>query len=265
MKKLIFFDIDGTIISEDKEHIVPDSMYQALHRLQENGHLCFINTGRAWAEVDKKIRDMGFDGYVCGCGTHIRYQDEVLFSKSIPLALGNAILEDLRKNRLEWLLEGTDYVYYSAGEYQSRISLFRQEHEKQIPDAFRILAEGEEKNIVFDKFCICLTDDSQFEEFRQTYQNELTFIDRKRRFYEIIPNGYSKASGMQFLENHFHIDHKDTIAIGDSTNDLAMLTYAGCSIAMGGCAPELLPVADYVTFPLLEDGVYHAMEHYGLL
>ena len=265
MKKLIFFDIDGTIISEDKEHIVPDSMYKALHRLQENGHLCFVNTGRAWAEVDKKIRDMGFDGYVCGCGTHIRYQDQVLFSKSIPFALGNAILEDLRKNHLEWLLEGTDYVYYSAGEYQSRISLFRQEHEKQIPDAFRILAEGEEKNIVFDKFCICLTDDSHFEEFRQTYQNELTFIDRKKRFYEIIPNGYSKASGMQFLENHFHIDHKDTIAIGDSTNDLAMLTYAGCSIAMGGCAPELLPVADYVTLPLLEDGVYHAMEHFGLL
>lgn len=265
MKKLIFFDIDGTITPEGKEHTIPDSMYTALHRLQKNGHLCFINTGRAWAEVDKKIRDMGFDGYVCGCGTHIRYQEKVLFSKSIPLALGNAILEDLKKEHLEWLLEGTDYVYYSAGEYQTRIGLFMQEHGQQIPDALRVLANGEEKNIIFDKFCICLTNNSHFEEFYKKYRDKLTFIDRKERFYEIIPNGYSKASGMQFLENHFQIAHKDTIAIGDSTNDLAMLAYAGCSIAMGGCAPELLPVADYVTLPLLEDGVYHAMEHFGLL
>lgn len=265
MKKLIFFDIDGTIVSEGKERIIPDSMYKALRRLQANGHLCFINTGRAWAEVDAKIRDMGFDGYVCGCGTHIRCQEKILFSRSIPLEFGNAILEDLKEYHLEWLLEGTEYVYYSSGEYQSRIRLFKQEHQKEIPDAFRVLADGEEKNIAFDKFCICLTDESCFEEFYAKYKDELTFIDRKKRFYEIIPNGYSKASGMQFLEDHFQIAHENTIAIGDSTNDLAMLTYAGYSIGMGNCAPELFPVTDYITLPLLEDGVYHAMEHLGLL
>ena len=48
MKKLILFDIDGTIVTEGYQgRIIPDSFYETLHALQKKGHLCFINTGRA--------------------------------------------------------------------------------------------------------------------------------------------------------------------------------------------------------------------------
>ena len=46
-RKLIFFDIDGTIVTEARDgRIIPDSTRTALRKLQQNGHLCFINTGR---------------------------------------------------------------------------------------------------------------------------------------------------------------------------------------------------------------------------
>ena len=49
-RKLIFFDIDGTIVTEARDgRIIPDSTRTALRKLQQNGHLCFINTGRALA------------------------------------------------------------------------------------------------------------------------------------------------------------------------------------------------------------------------
>lgn len=45
-RKLIFFDIDGTIVTEARDgRIIPDSTRTALRKLQQNGHLCFINTG----------------------------------------------------------------------------------------------------------------------------------------------------------------------------------------------------------------------------
>ena len=42
-RKLIFFDIDGTIVTEARDgRIIPDSTRTALRKLQQNGHLCFI-------------------------------------------------------------------------------------------------------------------------------------------------------------------------------------------------------------------------------
>ena len=45
MRKLLFFDIDGTILSEGEKRYVPDSAIRAIRELQANGHLCFINSG----------------------------------------------------------------------------------------------------------------------------------------------------------------------------------------------------------------------------
>ena len=41
MRKLLFFDIDGTILSEGEKRYIPDSAVEAVHKLQQNGHLCF--------------------------------------------------------------------------------------------------------------------------------------------------------------------------------------------------------------------------------
>lgn len=266
MRKLIFFDIDGTIITEGtQERIIPDSLKETLRTLQKNGHLCFINTGRAFSEVDNIIRNLQFDGYICGCGTYIEYQGKKLYSHTIPFDLGNEILSSLKECQLEWLLEGTNYVYYSSRPYQTHIGDFKKEHKLLIPEAFQLISPQQEKNLVFDKFCICLGKEHQFETFFNRYKNILTFIDRKHGFYEIIPQGHSKASGIAFLESYFNIPHADTIAIGDSTNDLPMLEYANYSIAMGNSAKELFEIADYVTGSVTEDGIYHAMKHLQLI
>lgn len=266
MKKLIFFDIDGTIITDDGDRrMIPDSTLTALHELHKNGHLCFVNTGRSFAEVDKRIRELPFDGYVCGCGTYVSYHGKKLLSHTIPAKLGNRIIQNLEACHLEWLLEGTNGIYYSSLPYNTRIAKFKEEHQKLIPDVFYVINPEEAKDIPFDKFCICLGPNHQFETFRSLHQDSLTFIDRGNSFYEVVPEGFSKASGIAFLESYFNIPNKDTIAIGDSTNDLPMLNYAGYSIAMGNSDDELFSMADYVTDSVDRDGIYHAMQHLALI
>ena len=155
MKKLIFFDIDGTLITDGPgEHLIPGSLPRTLNALQENGHLCFINTGRALAEIDSVIRSLPFNGYVCGCGTYIAYRGKTLYSYTIPFPTGNEILNSLKECHLEWLLEGTNHVYYSSIPYQTRIQEFKLEHKQTIPEAFRLIEPHQEKDLEFDKFCI---------------------------------------------------------------------------------------------------------------
>ena len=104
-RKLIFFDIDGTIVTEARDgRIIPDSTRTALRKLQQNGHLCVINTGRARAEIDEPILQLQMDGRVCGCGTYITYHDNVLAEHTIPFDLGNRILAALHDCNLEWIL-----------------------------------------------------------------------------------------------------------------------------------------------------------------
>ena len=51
--KAVFFDIDGTLW--DETFIVPDSAVDAIRQLRKNGHLAFINTGRASTDFIKAL------------------------------------------------------------------------------------------------------------------------------------------------------------------------------------------------------------------
>ncbi len=267
MKKLLFFDIDGTILTEGidaSKRYVPDSAKKAIRLLQENGHLCFINTGRSWSEIHSNITSLGFDGFVCGCGTYVNYHDEVLFSREIPMELANKVYEDLHNYHLDWLLEGQHGIYYSTLPYTTHIGDFHREYQELFPEACADMPP-ETRGLHYDKFCVCTRPDSDLEGFIQKYENDFTFIDRGNGFYEVVPVGCSKASGMEFLMEHFQIPLEDTIAIGDSTNDMPMLTFAGLSIAMKESDAVVLEAADYVTDTVENDGIYKAMEHFELI
>ena len=59
MRKLLFFDVDGTIADRvGKKNVVPQSAKDAIKNLQKNGHLCFINTGRALSEIDVYLKEL---------------------------------------------------------------------------------------------------------------------------------------------------------------------------------------------------------------
>ena len=264
MKKLLFFDIDGTILTEGKKRYIPDSTKDAIRLLQERGHLCFINTGRSWSEIHSNISSLGFDGFVCGCGTYISCHEEILLAKELPAQLADHVMADLDHFHLEWLLEGQHGIYYSTEPYSTHIGDFHREYHALFPDRCTDVPP-ETRGLRFDKFCICTRPDSNLAGFIDKYQEQFDFIDRGHGFYEVVPTGCSKASGIQFLMEHFQVSREDTIAVGDSTNDMPMLEFAGLSIAMKESDPVVLETVDYVTDTVENDGIYKALKHFALI
>lgn len=266
MKNLVFFDVDGTLVTrKGNGYLIPESTSLTLKLLRENGNLCFINSGRTVAGMENTILDIDVCGFVCGCGTYIKFKDQVLFSHTISHSLGNEVLKDLEQCNIEWLLEGQEFLYYSNKPYNTRIKHFKEEHSRDFPGICKILPPEEAHDLFFDKFCICTSPGCNFEYFQKKYNKEFTFIDRGDSFFEIVPSGYSKATGMQFLMDYLGIPIENTYAVGDSTNDLPMIDFAGTGIVMGGSPAEVTSHADYVTSPLLEDGIYNAMKHFKLI
>ena len=110
MKKLLFFDIDGTLVDDDGS--IPASTIQAIASARNAGHLTFINTGRTWGNVDPELRAIGFDGFICGCGTEIIYRNQVLFHQQVKPELCASIRELVRSCNATPLYERSDTMFY---------------------------------------------------------------------------------------------------------------------------------------------------------
>lgn len=264
-RRLIFFDIDGTLITEDGRHMVPDSTTLALEQLRRRGHLCLINTGRPYAALDEQILGIKVDGYVCGCGTNIRLGDQVLLSNWIDAPLCAQIVRELDACGLDWLLEGEEMLYYADRPYATRLGQQIDSMRRRLSRTMQPISPAAYDRVRFAKFIMVLPEGKDARRIFDLFGKELSFIDRGGRMYEVVPKPFSKATGIQFLEEHFGIPHENTIAVGDSANDVSMLEYAGVGILMGGTDPALRRYADLVTAPISEDGIFLAFRQLGLI
>jgi Cof subfamily protein (haloacid dehalogenase superfamily) len=259
-KKILFFDIDGTILSH-RTFEVSESTKIAIRQAQANGHVVMINTGRVYCFLDRSITDIGFDGFICGCGTHIIYKEKELFHTEIPPIMMHSLIQDLRELKIEAALEGKSAVYFN---YNSTSPIIKGLIEYQEKHHFKA-GSWDDPQIIFDKLCIWPEDEKNAQKFVEKYKDRLDFIDREGRLYEIVPKGYSKASGIEYMTKLLGIPHENTFAFGDGENDLPMLTFAKHSIAMGNAPQAIKNIVTYVTEDVDHQGIEQALKHFHLI
>lgn len=261
-KSALFFDIDGTLLSEVTKKI-PVSAINAMKAAKKAGHMLFINTGRTICNIPAELRQFDFDGFLCGCGTALVYHDELLFSSSIEEIRGKKIIDKMMKCNLEGLAEGMDDVYLP-----SRISRFdRLESSRRY---FRNAGLGlenylENGRFIYDKLFVYADKQSDRKTFFDFISEDMEILTRGGDTYECIQKGYSKATACDFIAQKFNLDREQVYVFGDSTNDISMFEYAVHTVAMGNHAAELDPYTEFVTSEVEEDGISNAISHYNLL
>lgn len=82
------------------------------------------------------------------------------------------------------------------------------------------------------------------------------------QFVEIVPKGITKAKALGIVCKRLDITPEEIIAFGDQDNDIPLLDYAGCSIAMGNSPNAVKERATFITSTNDEDGVAVALEKY---
>ena len=112
-----------------------------------------------------------------------------------------------------------------------------------------------------------ICDESQVRRVEAEFPNLKMPLFAGRRGADIMEHGISKAEGLSRLAAYFgeKEDLSDSVAFGDSMNDMEVIIKAGIGVAMGNAVKELKEAADYVTSPIAEDGIYRACLHLGLL
>lgn len=262
-RKLLFFDIDGTLLTP-YPWTVPDSARKALKEARANGHLIFINSGRIYAMIPSIIKEMGFDGYVCGCGSQIYMNDKLLFSSMIPNDLCRETIEKLRQCKVPAFFEHPDKLLYDSKAPTLPETILNLKSEVEVEDLALYTPEIYH-TFSFAKFLAFPDADSDTETFREFVDKHFSCFIHDDAAWEITQKHCSKATGIQFLAEKLNVSVENTFAFGDSTNDLPMLQYAENSIAMGHCDPLILPHCTYQTSDILDNGIANALKHFHLI
>ena len=262
-RKLLFFDIDKTLLTP-YPWTVPDSAKQALKEARYNGHLLFINSGRTYTMIPEIIKEMGFDGYVCGCGSQIYMNEELLFSSSIPNPLCRKTTELLRECRIPAFFERPDKILYDSNSCAVPETVQKLKAEVIVED-LALYPPETYNHFTFDKFLAFPSADSDMETFRKFADEHFLCFIHEDKAWELTQKNLSKATGIRFLADRLGVPVKDTYAFGDSTNDLLMLQFAGNSIAMGNSDPLILPHCTYQTTNIEDNGIANALKHFHLI
>lgn len=244
-RKAVFMDIDGTLISKGA---VSEVVARAIKKARDEGHMFFICTGRSKIYLPQVIRDMDYiDGYVMSCGMRCEVGGKTIYHE----AFSHEELRDIA----EYVCRKGRASHFEGIEKILSINSERRDF-SQVSSCEELMAElGKEtvSKIAIDGAHIAEDDPGLFDRFEAFDMGHYSDIVRK---------GITKATGMQRVLEYTGIPREDCIGIGDGSNDLPMIKYAGLGVAMGNAPEHVKAEADAVTETCENDGVAVMIERY---
>jgi Cof subfamily protein (haloacid dehalogenase superfamily) len=251
--KLVFFDIDGTLVSHVGKSHVPEPTAETLKRLVQKGHVPAVATARNLALTRKTAASLGIDLLVCCNGAQGVRKGELLYetflSEDFTRAL-RAEVEDPSFPRMSYALSAEN-VYTDLSEDTLDAFILDQAG----PNRKRPLASAERIQL----FCVFAPFPSLWRQ-----RQDLDVVDFPSST-EFRPSGAFKWSGIVRAAAAAGFDIEDIVAVGDGLNDLDMIRNAPLGIAVGGAKPELKAVADFVSPDIDEGGILSAFCDLGLI
>ncbi len=251
-RKIVFFDLDGTIIENGGQYVSEkDSI--AITKLRNNGHLAFICTGRAPGTISKNILDVGFDGLIAGGGAFVSYDNNILKRSYIDRTIVKRFASYYLKSKEECILECEDFA----------ISL-------NLPDwpgrPLRPLKDISELDTLFSQTeVIKATALRTNMDVHNMFSDDLIVHLFHYGQMEFLPKGSSKSEGIRIILETLKADVTDTIAFGDSANDLDMMRFVNIAVAMGNASDEVKDLSNFVTESVDDSGVSLGLKKLGLI
>lgn len=263
MEKLVFFDIDGTLVECNKDIIsIQTSTRDALKKLQEQGNDVFLATGRCKCFILDGVMDYPFSGYVTCNGAYVEYKGEAVYKKVVSKEAIKKTHDLCVEKGMAYYFEGNDYIYVLDKNNPMHVEFKDNWYMKDevVLDEFDI----NEIETYIGMIVVNSIDDIPY-----MIETLSPYFDIQKHqsgmSFDLTLKGESKAKGIEKLVESLNKDMTMTVAFGDGRNDVEMLSRVQLGIAMGNAAKEAKEVANYVTDNVDEDGIVKALQHFLLI
>lgn len=257
MRKILFSDLDGTIIG--KGNVPLDSRnITALQELRDAGHLVALCTGRNNIDILPTLKKtpIPFDYLVLCNGAYIANRDgEIIFENDIPLPSATKMLKTFAKEKrlVTYFCDGQQcYFKRSEGvgilDHNGEMHLSNQEEDflKAIDQAKRFTIIGINQEDEKTDFL-----DGYVKRVLPTFEDSISW-SYNTAYVDIMAKNSSKGLGMMRLAQFLGMDQTQVYAIGDSYNDVSMIQMAGTGYTFHRSEADVKKHADKIVDYLYE-------------
>ncbi len=255
--KIIFFDIDGTLI-DMKEKQISEKVLETLLRLKDNGIKICIATGRSPMQVPR-FPGVEFDAYLTYNGSYCFDQHQDIFSNPLKREDVFTIIHNAGKIGRPLSLATKNRLASNGADNDLKEYYGFAKAEVQIADDFDRVAKEEE---IYQILIGARKDE---------YEAILKGVREARitawwdRAVDIIPQNGGKGRAIDGILAHYHFTREESMAFGDGNNDIEMLKAVGRGVAMENASADLKAVADDICGDVADDGVYSYCKKCGLI
>ena len=265
MYKIIVLDIDGTLTNSKKE--ISDRNREALIKLQERGVKVVLASGRpvyGIIPLAEQLELSKYGGYILAFNGAVIIEcatDELIYSNTLPNELVRPLYEKSKAAGAVILSYNDDYILTenASDKYVAYEGMLNKMHIRQTDNFLENIKLPVVK-------CLAVADAEiavKLENDLKAEYGDIMSIYRSEPFFlELVPNGIDKAESLAYLLKHINLKRDDMIAFGDGFNDLTMIEFAGCGVAMSNAQDIVKAKADAVTKSNDEDGVAYYIENY---
>lgn len=251
-KKALFLDLDGTLLTDDKE--IPPENSRALQRVLEQGHCVVISTGRPLYSACLMARDLNLTSkgsYLIAFNGGILYDiynKKAVFKLPVPMDCVKTLFREAEKRAVHIQTYDNDHVVVDRRCDDREVRLYC----SKVRMDFRVLEtidDLEEEPVKL--LAINMDDVRPLEEFKawidENMGDRVSAFFSNYQYLEIVCKGLNKGRALSRMAGILGIPVKDTVAAGDQANDVDMISAAGTGCAMANGTDEIKKVADYVT------------------
>ena len=282
MLRLIATDMDGTLLSRDKN--ISQKNLEAIRIAQEKGVILALASGRgelSLREYAAQLDMYRYGGYlICNNGQRLVSLRDGLVVENAKLdgELVKRIFRFAKHHGIEMILEGDDglsvftpnnliVVRFLYQRFMQILPHFRNDDGKNSWMSFfgifqerRLHLVSTEQQLAPSYYKIGLAHrkrrlDAIVSKLSGEFGSEVSMSRVSDMWIDLVSHGVSKALGVKQIMDTHDIPVHAVMAIGDSENDLEMITFAGIGVAMKNGMASVREIADEITDTNDNDGV----------
>lgn len=251
MKKYFFFDIDGTLTTPLTADY-PDSTREAIVKLQKNGHMVSIATGRMQVDAAEVAQKLGIHAIVSDGGNAVTENGHMYFHEGLPIKECIRLLSELDEEKHPWAVSPFNRKYRKTRGIQYLNRVEDRYYDTEIDPLYDYKKEKE----IYKIFIAC-----EKSEVGEIPLRGLPYVWFSTDTMIIEPT--HKEKGIAYIQHKYHVSDEQIIVFGDGLNDRSMFRPEWMTVAMGNAKPELKAKARYITDDADHDGIYNACRHFG--
>lgn len=265
IRGLVLFDYDGTLVDEREKIYTPTKLTKrTIERLQNEGYLCMLATGRALSYIPNAARDLHLDGYITCNGAYVTVHGKEIVKDVFEDNELLKLLSYFEQLHINFILESNEFCFVK--DLQDEEYLHFIDNYKIPIDNFVLFKGFEQVKGKISKITLIFHDRNDLQSVAKVLEEYMQVtLHRNCKTFDIGKKCVNKGSGIQAVTNYYHIPKADTYAFGDDINDMEMIRTVKYGIVMGVHHKKLDEVCFMVTDNVKDEGIYHACITLGML